>query len=351
MKKSFIILVNDLTKKIIIFLFCVLGITILCTSGLIGGMFRAMAYDSVFINDESKLKNMMSFEISEIIPHLTNSTYNAYDSKTLPQTVSTEVKKEEEKSVNEPANVDFSKEKSTISVSAKDIIVSNAAKKSFDIPTLLSMPLSYTKTQGYKVLIIHTHTTESYLPDDRCEDQNKNIVRVGEEFERVLNENNIKTLHVKTVHDVPYSKSYINQLKTIEQTLKEHPSIEVIIDVHRDALYNSKQEKLKPVTKIGNEKTAQVMLVCGTNAMGLQHDYWKNCFSFALKIQENMNKNYPNLARPINLREERFNTHMTKNSVIFEIGANGNTLEEAIRAGGYAAQCIANVINGKNLKK
>lgn len=350
MKKSFIILVNDLTKKIVIISICVLLIILLCTNGIIGGIFRAMAYDGVFINENNTFKKIMSFDVSDIVPYMTNYAYNIYENNNQAEirNKKEEIKEKTQKeSVNEPTNVDFSKEKSSISVSADDIIVSNGANKSFDISSLLSMPLSYTKNQGYKVLIIHTHTTESYLPDDRCENQSKNIVRVGEEFARVLNENGIKTLHVKTVHDSPYSKSYINQLKTIEQTLKEYPSIEVIIDVHRDALYNSKQEKLKPVTTINNEKTAQVMLVCGTDAMGLQHDYWQNCFSFALKIQRDMNKNYPNLARPINLREERFNTHMTKNSVIFEIGANGNTLEEAIRAGGYAAQSIANVINEK----
>ena len=57
-----------------------------------------------------------------------------------------------------------------------------------------------------------------------------------------------------------------------------------------------------------------------------------------------MNKNYPNLARPINLRTERFNTHLTNNSVIFEIGSNGNTLTEAINGAKCAAQAVADVL-------
>lgn len=355
MKKSFVIFINDFFKKLIFFLALIFGAVFVFSSGIAEGIFEAMAYDAVFCGEEGILRDAFSFNATIVVTRLTGSVPKPEIVKTTKITVPSSKKEEENKEVTknaennteEPANVDFSKEKSQKSVVANDIIVSNFAGKSFDIPSLLSLPLSYEKTQGYKVLIIHTHTTESYLPDDRNEDQTKNVVRVGEEFAKVLNENNIKTLHIKKVHDSPYNKSYINELATIEETLKQYPSIEVIIDVHRDALYNSKNEKLKPVTVVNGEKTAQVMLVCGTNAMGLQHDYWQNCFSFALKIQKKMNECYPNLARPVNLREERFNTHKTKNSVIFEIGANGNTLEEAVSAGRYAAKCVADVINGK----
>lgn len=352
MKKSFIILINGLTKKLIFFLAVTLSVIFVFSSGIADGILEAMAYDAVFYKKENTFGDVFSFNTATVVSNLTNSVLKPEAIETTPEEKGEEAKKSvEEKNeaseTPEPANVDFSKEKSKKSVVANDIIVSNFAQKSFDIPYLLSLPLSYEKTEGYKVLIIHTHTTESYLPDDRCEDQTKNVVRVGEEFAKVLNENGIKTLHIKKVHDAPYNKSYINELATIEETLKQYPSIEVIIDVHRDALYNSKNEKLKPVTTVNGEKAAQVMLVCGTNAMGLQHDYWQNCFSFALKIQKRMNERYPNLARPVNLREERFNTHKTKNSVIFEIGANGNTLEEAVLAGSCAANCIADVINGK----
>lgn len=255
-------------------------------------------------------------------------------------------KKEVKPVTADTPEVDISKAKSSLSVESSDIIITNTPKKQFNITELLNRPLKFNKTDGYKVLIIHTHTTESYLPNDRSENQEENIVRVGEEFYRVLTERGIKTLHSKTVHDAPYSKSYINELATIQKVLKEHPSIEVIIDVHRDALYNSKNEKLRPVTKISGEDASQVMLVCGTDASGLPHETWESCFSFALKIQNNMNKNYPNLARPINLRTERFNTHLTNNSVIFEIGSNGNTLQEAINGAKYAAQSVADVLLG-----
>lgn len=288
------------------------------------------------LDGKDVIKSMMLYEVQE-------------KAEPLQAAEVSKQKKEEEipEVVPDTPAVDISHDKPANSVESSNIIVSNTPKKQFNINELLNRPLEYSETDGYKVLIIHTHTTESYLPNDRSENQAENIVRVGEEFTNVLTKNGIKTLHCKTVHDAPYSKSYINELASIEKILAEHPSIEVVIDVHRDGLYNSKNEKLRPVANINGEEAAQVMLVCGTDASGLPHETWQSCFSFALKIQSNMNKNYPNLARPINLRTERFNTHMTKNSVIFEIGANGNTLKEAVNAAKYAAQSIADVINKK----
>lgn len=273
--------------------------------------------------------------------------YNKNKETVTPIAVVQSPEKTESVYENVGETVDISHAKPANAVEANNIIVSNAPGKNFNVAELLARPLEFEKTDGYKVLVIHTHTTESYLPDDRHDDPQKNMIRVGEVFTDVLEKNGIKTLHCKTVHDKPYSLSYKNQLTSIEKILKENPTVEAVIDVHRDALYNANQEKLKPAVIVNGETAAQVMLVCGTDASGLLHETWQSCFSFAIKVQNNMNNNYPNLARPINLRTERFNTHMTKNSVIFEIGANGNTLGEALTGAKYAAQAVADVLNKK----
>lgn len=359
-RKSRIINLNGATKKFVRFSAVGLCITSVFYFNIYEYAFAELA-DLVFASEKSYditneifsldgktvLKDMTRFGEKEE----TNEKNSVILTQNSPENQNLSQKSEETEKIPEvtpeSGAVDISKDKPADSVTANNIIVSNAPKKSFDIAELLSRPLSYTKGEGYKVLIIHTHTTEAYLPNDRSENQAENIVRVGDEFTKILNESRIKTLHCKTVHDAPYSKSYINELASIEKILAENPSIEVVIDVHRDGLYNSKNEKLRPAVIINGESTAQVMLVCGTNASGLQHNTWESCFSFALKIQDNMNRNYPSLARPVNLRTERFNTHLTKNSVIFEIGANGNTLSEAINGAKYAAQAIADVLNGK----
>ena len=244
-----------------------------------------------------------------------------------------------------PDDADLSNSKSSLSVSDKGVIVSNIAGKSFNISELLAKPLNYNpKTGGYKILILHSHTTEAYFPNDRSENQNQNIVRVGKEFERVFNENGIKALHITKVHDAPYSLSYKNSLESVTATLKENPSIEIVIDVHRDAIFDKNNDKLKPLCEIGGEKAAQVMIVTGTNAGGLPHDSWIENLAFSLKLQQKMNEKYKGLARPINLSKERYNTHTTKASVIFEIGANGNTIEEAVTGARYAALSVVSLL-------
>ena len=245
-----------------------------------------------------------------------------------------------------PDSKDFSSQKST--TNNQQIVVKNHAEKNFNVEELLKKPLVFDKsTGGYKVLVVHTHTTESYFPNDRDNDETKNMIRVGKEFANVLEENNIKTLHISKVHDVPYTTSYKKSLESVTAALQEHPTIEVVIDLHRDALYDNNGGKIKPLTTINGSDAAQVMIVTGTEKGGLPHPNWIDNLTFAVKVQNDMQQHYPNLARPVDLRKERFNTHTTKNSIIFEIGANGNTIEEAIAGAKLAAQSVANVLNQK----
>ncbi len=228
-----------------------------------------------------------------------------------------------------------------------NIEIKNHTQKSFNTKELLDAPLPYHASEHeYKVLLVHTHTTECYFPNDRSQNPNENMIRIGKEFKTVLEQNGIPTLHIETVHDVPYTTSYKKSLESVTKALSEHPSIEVVIDLHRDAIYGANGEKVRPVATINGEECAQVMLVCGTDEGGLPHPYWKQNLSFGAKIQARLQQSYPKLARPLDLRKERFNTHTTKNSVIFEIGGHGNSLEEAIRGAKYAAWAVADVLKG-----
>ncbi len=355
-RKSIVINLNGIVKKVslgLAVIFAVSGASYFGLPEYIARKMAAAVFASESENGADNISGFFSLDPKKVLAEKTmytpQKTTQEKETQTKTETAAPAPVKTDAPAIIEkaPDAVDFSREKPANAVSASNITVSNVPKKQFDIAALLSSPLKFTKTDGYKVLIIHTHTTEAYLPNDRSENQEENIVKVGDKFTEVLNANGIKTLHCKTVHDAPYRLSYKNELASIEKILKENPSIEVVIDVHRDALYNSKNEKIKPAVNINGETAAQVMLVCGTDASGLYHPTWESCFSFALKIENNMNKNYPGLARPVNLRTERFNTHMTNNSVIFEIGSNGNTLSEAVTAAKYAGQAIADVLNGK----
>lgn len=349
MKRSFIISVKQILSKL-----AAIMLTFIVTIGIFylqlpNALFVSMAKASVKLYKEpliTKCKNLFSFEFYQTVlaSMPMESEYVSPIEKTAvtaPSPAPTVSQPEQPA----PDSVDFSNSISSISVIDRGIIIKNQAGKNFQINKLLEKPLQYQKnTDGYKVLVVHSHTTESYFPTDRSDDATKNMIQVGKEFTSVLESNGIKTLHITTVHDVPYTASYKNSLASVTQALKDHPTIEVVIDLHRDAIYNTKQEKLKPLATVNGISAAQVMIVTGTEKGGLPHPDWEENLAFSVKLQNEMLKSYPGLARPVDLRKERFNTHTTKNSIILEIGANGNTLEEAIAGGNMTAQALANVL-------
>ena len=116
------------------------------------------------------------------------------------------------------------------------------------------------------------------------------------------------------------------------------------MDIHRDGYVYADGTKLQKTTEINGEKTAQVMIVSGTDSMGLENPNWRENLKLGTKIQSAASIMYPTLMRPVNLRKERFNLHLTTGSLLIEVGANGNTLEEAIRGGHYFAKALAAVL-------
>lgn len=238
---------------------------------------------------------------------------------------------------------------------ARGLKINNPTNYSVDLNELCTGNLSIHPKEGAPtVLVMHTHTTECYVGDEmsgeteRTTDENKNVIAVGNEICAVLESYGIKTIHDTTYHDYPsYQGSYTRALTTIDNRLKENPSVNVVLDVHRDAFIYEDGSRLRVECEEKGIKTAQVMLVVGTDSMGLWHDNWRENLRFAAKIQNSAEIMYPNLMRPINLRIERFNQHMTLGSLILEVGSNGNTLEEAKEGGRDVAHAIAAaLING-----
>ncbi len=243
----------------------------------------------------------------------------------------------------------------TLSMAAKGLTFNNATEYSVDANTLLSTPLAFaSKSNEPRVLIVHTHTSEAYAdsPGGRSTDDSQNVVRIGKEIADSLNRAGIITIHDTTKNDQPdYNGSYKNALSIIQKNLLAHPSLEIVLDVHRDYTVRDagtpSELHLKPTQTENGKNAAQIMFVMGTDAMDLHHPDWRHNLSFAVKIQNRLNEIHPNLCRPINIRTERFNQHMTKGSMIIEVGSSTNTLNEAIRAGGYIAEAIADVLNKK----
>ncbi len=234
--------------------------------------------------------------------------------------------------------------------------INNATNYNVDLCELAKRPLavSVTKSDEPEVLIMHTHTTECYTGDEmsgeseRTTNEAYNMCAVGDIVAQTLEEYGIKSVHDKTIHDYPsYQGAYTRAMNTITNNLAAYPSVKVVLDIHRDAFVYPDGRKLSVTADINGESAAQVMLVLGTDSMGLYHPYWQDNLSLAAKIQSAAQIMYPGLMRPVNLRRERFNMHASRGSLLIEIGSNGNSLTEAKRSAKYIADALAAaLING-----
>ena len=234
----------------------------------------------------------------------------------------------------------------------KGLSLNNATDYEVDLKALCSEDLTFSlDPESISVLVMHTHTTECYDGDqmegetERTTDPNKSVVAVGNIICDTLESYGIHCYHDVSIHDYPsYQGSYTRAMQTIENDLNTYRDVKVVLDVHRDAFVYEDGTKLRVVCDGAAAPTSQVMLVSGTDSMGLYNPNWRENLKFAAKIQSAANIMYPNLMRSINLRTERFNLHETKGSLILEVGSNGNTLEEALNAGRNVAKAIAAVL-------
>jgi stage II sporulation protein P len=243
---------------------------------------------------------------------------------------------------------------------ADAISITGGCSYSVDKQSLLLEPLSLAPaSDGPQVLIIHTHTSESYRPEPgweytesdtlRTEDPNYNVVRVGRELADALEALGVETLHDETVHDVPsYNDSYARTLEDIQADLEANPSIQLVLDIHRDAIADEYGNFVSTSVLVDGVSTARVMLVVGTDEGGLTHPNWEQNLSCALKLQTLIERNTPGLCRSLNLRTERFNQHTSPGALLLEIGSSGDTLAEALEAANQIAPAIAQLLELAN---
>lgn len=223
-----------------------------------------------------------------------------------------------------------------------------------DLENLLTKPLAWDLTgPAPTVLIVHTHATETYTGDDivysgtyRSLQAQYNMLSIGDEIARVLEEGGVRVLHDRTLHDYPdYNGAYGAARNTIEAYLKANPSIRMVLDIHRDAS-DSPAGQLTTSAMAGGQKSAQLMMVVGTDAGGNYHPNWQENLALALKLTAQLEQNDPGISRPINLRSERFNMDLTAGSLLVEVGAAGNTHKEALIAANALAQSILEISHG-----
>lgn len=220
----------------------------------------------------------------------------------------------------------------------------------FDVSACLNKSVSMPEFTSGKpaVLIYHTHTTECYRNAEgltNTRDESKNVVAVGEAMAKVFEAAGYKTIHIKDVFNQPnFSGAYATARATVEEVLQENPTVRVVLDIHRDSISSNGVEYF-PVTEVDGREAAQVMIVCGTDAKGLEHPEWRQNFTYALQLSRKMGSLYGQLSRPVNLRRDRFNTHFTPHTLLLEVGSYANTLSQAVYGGELTARAMIAIWN------
>ena len=223
------------------------------------------------------------------------------------------------------------------------MVITNNTSFELDLGALVSAGTSVKLAKDSpQILIIHTHGSEAYTPDDtdsydytdnfRTEDPNYSVIRVGDELASCLESYGLNVIHDKNIYDYPsYTGSYGRSEEAVKEYLAQYPTISVVLDVHRDAIGDG-DVVYKTIAEAGGKPCSQVMMLVGTGENGLAHPNWQENLKFALYLQSAVVKRYPSLCRPIALKKERYNQHLSTGYLILEVGSSGNTLDEALNA-------------------
>lgn len=246
----------------------------------------------------------------------------------------------------------------TAKLSYGKVYMKNSTSLDVNIKKLLNSDISFKieKNEEPQVLILHTHTTETFMREEkdvyteafssRTQDKNYNMVMVGKIVAEKINDAGIKTIHDQTIHDYPeYNGSYTKSAATIKKYLKKHPSIKVVLDLHRDAISSGSADKVKLVTQINGKKAAQVMLVMGSQSGTVTNfPNWQENLKLALRVQKKIEEKYPTLARPLSLVSRNYNESLTSGSMLIEIGTDVNTIDEVKLSAEYVGEAVAQVL-------
>ena len=219
----------------------------------------------------------------------------------------------------------------------------------------LSMDLTIEKdeTDGPQILIYHTHSQENYA--DQAGSGGKGaVVALGEELAERLRAKGYQVWHDTTAYDMKSghldrSRAYTYACEGVTNLLQKYPSIQVILDVHRDGV----SEQTHLVTQIDGKPTARIMFFNGTSETPdgaieyLANPYRKENLAFSFQMKWDADQRYPGFTRTIYLKGLRYNLHLRPRSALIEVGAQTNTYEEAVNAMDPLAELLDRVLTGE----
>ena len=224
--------------------------------------------------------------------------------------------------------------------------------------TFLSMDLTIRKDEadGPQILIYHTHSQETFA-DSRPGERADTVIGLGDDLQELLEKQyGYEVLHITEAFDMKEgclerSRAYNYAEPVIAAALEEHPSIQVVIDLHRDGVNGSK----RLVTEINGKPTAQIMFFNGlsrTKESGeltsLPNPYQAENLAFSFQMEYEAEQYYPGFSRCIYLKGYRYNLHLRPRSVLLEVGAQTNTVEEVKNAMGPFSDILHKVLSGKS---
>lgn len=230
-----------------------------------------------------------------------------------------------------------------------------ALKSQINADTLLGKDMKLEKNpEQPQILIYHTHSQEGFA-DSVEGDTSTTVIGVGDYLVQLLQERyGYQVLHITDTFDLvdgqlDRSAAYNYAEPVISQALQEHPTIEVVIDLHRDGVDESKHL----VTEVNGKPTAQVMFFNGlsrTNQNGeisyLPNPYIEDNLAFSFQLEYLAKQYYPEYTRCIYLKGYRYNLHLKPRSLLLEVGAQTNTVEEAKNAMEPFADLLYKVLSG-----
>lgn len=201
-----------------------------------------------------------------------------------------------------------------------------------------------------QILIYHTHSQEAFIDSQ----EGQTVVAVGDYLTEILQAKGFSVYHDRTVYDLRDGKLDRNQAYSyayegINQILADNPSIQVVIDLHRDGV----KEGVHLVTEIDGKQTAKLMFFNGLSETpdgpiaSLENPYREDNLAFSLQMQLKAEAHYPGLMRKIYLKGLRYNQHLRPSSCLLEVGAQTNTFQEALNAMEPFGEVLAMVLQGK----
>ena len=225
-----------------------------------------------------------------------------------------------------------------------------AGRDLFNGPALLSHDVTLDKEgEGPQILIYHTHSQEAFKDSGP---QGRTIVEVGDYLAELLTQKGYRVYHDTSVYDLQSgvldrSKAYNYALEGVNRILQQNPSIQVVLDLHRDGV----SENLHMVSDINGKPTAQIMFFNGMSRTATNGNikYLKNPnkqtnLAFSLQLQAQAALKYPGFTRKIYVKGYRYNLHYRGRSLLVEVGAQNNTLSEAKASMSLLAELLNNVL-------